>query len=351
PRPAAGLAGGARRADPVRLRVRAVAAGGVPEQLRRHPGQRRAAERRPGAHPAAAAQAARPRRRAGHPGAALRGVLAGTRRPAVPRVVRRPAVHSGRGERGAPGRPAGGRGGHHRGPRAGVGGRPGRFPAAGRRLDRPGGHPGPRGVHSGRPADRLARPGSVAPGDAGRGGQPRAGARVVPGRADRRLPVARVRRPAPAARRPPPAGRIGVMTAPTGPAGPPRRTGAAPHASRPRMPGYGLPPADEGMWPWAWAEEILTGAQRYWLATTRPDGRPHLMPVWGVWRDCALWFSTGDRSVKAANLAACPACAVSVERGPHGVVIEGTAHRLPAPPAEVLAAYDAKYRMGIPPGE
>src|SRR5262249_33861568 len=151
--------------------------------------------------------------------------------------------------------------------------------------------------------------------------------------------------------------RIGVMTAPPGPPAspgpptPPRRTGAAPRASRPRMPGYGLPSADEGMWPWDWAEEILAGAPRYWLATTRPDGPPRAMPGGGVWGVWALGSSTGHRSVKAATRGARPPCAVSVERGPHGVVIDGTAHRLPAPPAEVLAAYDAKYRMGIPPGE
>ena len=125
----------------------------------------------------------------------------------------------------------------------------------------------------------------------------------------------------------------------------------APQPSRPHMPGYGLPPAAEGMWPWDWAAQILAAATRYWLATTRADGRPHLMPVWGIWHRGVLWFSTGDRSVKATNLAARPACAVSVQSGPHGVVVEGTAHRLPAPPAEIAAAYDAKYRTGLPPGE
>jgi hypothetical protein len=125
----------------------------------------------------------------------------------------------------------------------------------------------------------------------------------------------------------------------------------APQASRPSMPGYGLPPAEAGTWPWDWAERILVAAMRYWLATTRVDGRPHLMPLWGVWHGGALWFSTGNRSVKAANLAVRPTCAVSVESGPHGVVVEGVAHRLPAPPPEVAAAYDAKYQMTLPPGE
>ena len=125
---------------------------------------------------------------------------------------------------------------------------------------------------------------------------------------------------------------------------------SAPRASRPYMPGYGLPPAQEGMWPWVWAEDLLARATRYWLATARADGRPHLMPVWAVWHGGALWFSTGERSVKGTNLAARPRCSVGAELGPRSVVVEGAAHRVEMP-AEVLAAYDAKYRESVPPGE
>src|SRR5439155_25046975 len=69
-----------------------------------------------------------------------------------------------------------------------------------------------------------------------------------------------------------------------------------------------------------------------------------------VWGDGALWFSTGDRSVKGTNLAARPQCSVGAEVGPRSVVLEGTAERL-ATPAEVVRGYDAKYREGVPPGE
>ena len=31
------------------------------------------------------------------------------------------------------------------------------------------------------------------------------------------------------------------------------------------------------------AERRLTVAHDYWCATVCPDGRPHVMPVWGVW--------------------------------------------------------------------
>jgi hypothetical protein len=123
-----------------------------------------------------------------------------------------------------------------------------------------------------------------------------------------------------------------------------------PRADRPHMPGYGLPPMGEGAWPWSWAEDLLTRAMRYALATTRPDGRPHLMPVWGLWHGGALWFSTGAASVKGTNLAANPACSAAVEIGPRGVVVEGSATRT-GPPSAVGAGYAAKYGSDLPAGE
>ena len=39
----------------------------------------------------------------------------------------------------------------------------------------------------------------------------------------------------------------------------------------------------------------LRAAMVYWLATTRPDGRPHAMPVWGVLLGEVLWFGTMGR--------------------------------------------------------
>ena len=60
-------------------------------------------------------------------------------------------------------------------------------------------------------------------------------------------------------------------------------------ADRPFMPGYGVLPADQGsgLLPWAEAERRLTASHDFWCATVRPDGRPHVMPVWGVWLDGA----------------------------------------------------------------
>lgn len=120
--------------------------------------------------------------------------------------------------------------------------------------------------------------------------------------------------------------------------------------SRPHMPGYGISEDARGVKPWKWAEEILLAGHNYWLATARPDGRPHAMPVWAVWSADALWISTGGESRKTRNLDARRECSVGTERGPHAVIVEGVATRLsPAQvPSETLRAYLAKYGMGVP---
>ena len=77
-----------------------------------------------------------------------------------------------------------------------------------------------------------------------------------------------------------------------------------PAPSRPRFRGLPIRPPDEGsgLLSWAWAEERLARSRSYWLSTTRPDGSPHAMPVWGVWLDGAVLFDTHPLSRKAANL-------------------------------------------------
>src|SRR5688500_3250942 len=100
-----------------------------------------------------------------------------------------------------------------------------------------------------------------------------------------------------------------------------------PRVSRPYMPGYGILPANEGrgLLPWSRAEDRLRSSHDHWLATGRPDGRPHVMPVWGVWLDDALWFSTSTRSRKARNLAANERCVLTTDNAIEPVVVEGTA--------------------------
>ena len=49
----------------------------------------------------------------------------------------------------------------------------------------------------------------------------------------------------------------------------------------------------------------------YWLATVRPDGRPHLMPIIGAWIGDALYFLSGDSTRKGQNLSSEARCAIA----------------------------------------
>lgn len=92
---------------------------------------------------------------------------------------------------------------------------------------------------------------------------------------------------------------------------------------------YGNEIGPEGMLDWTFVDERMNEARNYWIGTTRPDGRPHAMPVWGVWRDEVLYFGTDRDTVKGRNMLANPAAVVHLESGDDVVIIEGVAEEWP----------------------
>jgi len=118
-----------------------------------------------------------------------------------------------------------------------------------------------------------------------------------------------------------------------------------PRPTAPLIPaGYGVPTDGSGgeRLPWSWAVERLEAARNYWICTTRMDGRPHASPVWGLWLDEGVWFSTGRTTVKARNLARSPAVVVHLESGDETVILEGEVAE--ATDGDALARYAAAYK-------
>ena len=131
-------------------------------------------------------------------------------------------------------------------------------------------------------------------------------------------------------------------------------TDAPPDARRARPTteaSYGIPDDSAGLLPWSFVTERLATDRTYWLSTTRPDGRPHARPVWGVWVDGTLYCGGGGRTRWVRNLAANPAVTVHRESGESVVIVEGRAERIddetgdPAAIARVDDAYAEKYEM------
>ncbi|MCE7003014.1 pyridoxamine 5'-phosphate oxidase family protein [Kibdelosporangium philippinense] len=85
--------------------------------------------------------------------------------------------------------------------------------------------------------------------------------------------------------------------------------------------------------PWSRARDILatdspTADLTFFVSTVRQDGRPHSAGVGAVWVDDALYFTGGPGTRRSRNLAANPACSISVRLRGLDLVLEGDAHRV-----------------------
>lgn len=127
---------------------------------------------------------------------------------------------------------------------------------------------------------------------------------------------------------------------------------AEPRRSRPHMPGYGISAHDDGLQSWSRFEDRAAQSRNYWIVTVGDDGRPHVMPVWGLWLDGRVYFSTDPSSRKGRNLRARPDVVVHLESGDDVVIIEGAVEPVTdeAAIARFVEAYDAKYRFRPDPG-
>jgi PPOX class probable F420-dependent enzyme len=103
--------------------------------------------------------------------------------------------------------------------------------------------------------------------------------------------------------------------------------------------------------PGAHVEERLRTDQIAWLGTVRPDGRPHLVPVWFFWDGESVLVFTKPEWQKVRNLRQNPRATLALDDTKHGgdvVIVEAEAELLAQPSAEVVPpAYVEKYAAGI----
>jgi nitroimidazol reductase NimA-like FMN-containing flavoprotein (pyridoxamine 5'-phosphate oxidase superfamily) len=103
---------------------------------------------------------------------------------------------------------------------------------------------------------------------------------------------------------------------------------------------------------WSDIDARLAAAQLYWIVTVRRNGRPHAVPLCGIWRDGAFFFCTGDAEQKMRNLEHDPHVVVTAGRlGADGwssgkdIAVEGVATRVTDEPLlkELAEAWRLKY--------
>ena len=71
--------------------------------------------------------------------------------------------------------------------------------------------------------------------------------------------------------------------------------------------------------------DVADSASHYWIATTRPNGRPHVMGVGLVWDDGRFYMASGAGTQKSRNLARDPRCTISIAPPGIDIVVEGEA--------------------------
>ena len=85
--------------------------------------------------------------------------------------------------------------------------------------------------------------------------------------------------------------------------------------------------------PWSRPRDLLPESltkmeTAVFLGTASPDGRPHAAGIGAAWHDGEIYFTSGPGTRKARDLAANPACTISIRLPGLDLVMEGEAHRV-----------------------
>jgi hypothetical protein len=114
------------------------------------------------------------------------------------------------------------------------------------------------------------------------------------------------------------------------------------------MPDYGIDTPQWSPLPWSWAVERLDTGHNYWVMTVSAAGRPHALPVWGVWDDAEqrFCFSCAPGARKAANLAANPRMVLACDDTVECLSVDGRAAPVTEPARQQawIDRYLAKYQ-------
>ncbi len=116
-----------------------------------------------------------------------------------------------------------------------------------------------------------------------------------------------------------------------------------PPANRPSLSGY----IDKTiLLPWAWVSSRMFDARSYWI-TTHSRGYPSSRPVWGVWNDPGLLFSTGSQI--ARNIERDDRVQVNLESADELVILEGKVSPIQEDDLEFwVREYNSKYNWNMP---
>jgi hypothetical protein len=116
----------------------------------------------------------------------------------------------------------------------------------------------------------------------------------------------------------------------------------------PDLVGYGAettPPPD-----WAKVESWLARDRYYWLITSRPNGRPHTVPLWALWFNRRLYYNMSPETVTSRNLKLNPYAIAHPQDAREAVIVEGVVDRPQPSTLEAAAAeYERRFEFKLDP--
>lgn len=116
-----------------------------------------------------------------------------------------------------------------------------------------------------------------------------------------------------------------------------------PKVTRPEFPpGYVDHPISEVSW--EYVVEQLTIAKNYWLCSTRPDGRPHVVPRWCVYLDGKLYYDGSSETRHARNIKLNPNVAIHLEDGWKAIILEGVSGEAGKPAPDLARRLAEEYK-------
>ncbi|ACL26188.1 pyridoxamine 5'-phosphate oxidase-related FMN-binding [Chloroflexus aggregans DSM 9485] len=95
-----------------------------------------------------------------------------------------------------------------------------------------------------------------------------------------------------------------------------------------KVQGYNIPETKENLLSWDFVSEQMSQSRHYWICTIFPDGRPHVVPVWGIWFEHRLFFEGSMQTAWGNNILHNPHIAVHLPDPEKVVIIEGTTYIL-----------------------
>lgn len=105
---------------------------------------------------------------------------------------------------------------------------------------------------------------------------------------------------------------------------------------------------------WPTIRAALERAERYWIATTRFDSRPHVVPVDGIWVDDQWYFGGSEQAIHQRTVAANPNVVMHLEDAMKAVIVEGQVRQTKPSAAlakRLVAASREKYGYAPPVSE